>query len=316
MDVFEDADGEHVVEMVNDANIVVADDAAQVIEREYQGRVTVELDKNIAISGMLGDNGYRRRAVVRANRATADRRAFLLDDAQLDIADLLRETPDPATTFTDETTNMSAAYRAHALVYLQNEFRTYTRQVIEHVLQAHGHRLIPTERRLRQATRTPQADNRREDDVLRFYREMEGYELGNVNHRVRMMDMLRARAYAIDRAGNLGERLEGINYLGRHILDDHRPRVEWPAQIDEQFFRELQYLRNREAVDAHIVAETERYTAAQQGEVVACPICFEENIPDAYTVDCKSRADDTHGHVLCRACFTQHAKTQINERTF
>lgn len=34
MDVFEDADGEHVVEMINDAAIVVADDAAQVIERE------------------------------------------------------------------------------------------------------------------------------------------------------------------------------------------------------------------------------------------------------------------------------------------
>ena len=34
MDVFEDADGEHVVEMINDARIVDVDDAARVIDRE------------------------------------------------------------------------------------------------------------------------------------------------------------------------------------------------------------------------------------------------------------------------------------------
>ena len=112
------------------------------------------------------------------------------------------------------------------------------------------------------------------------------------------------------------ERLEGIDYIGRHIVPE-RELVDWPVQIDEQFFRELQYLRNREAIDAHIVREAESYAIAQrEGGGVVCPICLEENIPEAYMLDCKTPADDTHGHVICRACFTRHANTQINERKF
>ena len=226
---------------------------------------------------------------MRANRAIVERRALLLDDAQLDIADLLRETPDPATTFTDETKTTSAAYRLHAIVWLQNEFRTYTRQVIEHVFGAHGHHLVPADRRLRDAVRVPAV--------------VPGQQTAAQAARKRRL--------------KVGDRLQGVDYVGRHFFSARRPEVEWPAQIDEQFFRELRYLRNREAVDAHIEVEKARYTGAQQdGEVASCPICLEENIPDAYTVDCKSRADDTHGHVLCRACLTQHANTQINDRTF
>jgi len=290
---------------------------------------------------MLGQDGYRRRADVQARRAVDERRGLLLDDAHMDIGDLLLETPDPASTFNDETRVMPASYREHTVVHLANEFPQLTRAVIVHILEQHAHVLLPAERQLRALV----ARESEEPPAVGYAAAPDGRFAGHpaieqwdwvgemyAHHGMPPCDWARARQahrervygrhfvdmldrHPLRRHRARRRRLPGVVFAGAHFTDAPREPIAWPAVIDEQFFRELRYLRNHVAVDVHRALEIVRYADAQStGPTVTCPICLEETIPEERMFECRAPVDTTHGHAICRACLRQHANTLINER--
>jgi TRIAD3 protein (E3 ubiquitin-protein ligase RNF216) len=84
-----------------------------------------------------------------------------------------------------------------------------------------------------------------------------------------------------------------------------------PAEVDEMFYDELTFILHRE--DIISVAEAarnsleERYEAAQQaGELVSCPCCFEDTLPE-HQVACVS------GHAFCKDCVQKAMEVALGQ---
>uniref|UniRef100_A0A914XNE5 RING-type domain-containing protein n=1 Tax=Plectus sambesii TaxID=2011161 RepID=A0A914XNE5_9BILA len=199
------------------------------------------------------------------------RRDDFLDSTRFDVDEFFRVFDDPEVYFCDLTRKVSNSYVKHALVFLMNTFMHMRREFFQYMLEQHANHLLPA------------------------YREIQAVEANNTPQRGRPSN--KRRHFPVSQYVTAAERRE-----------EPEP---WPEELDEGFFREVQFITNEAKIHAHmenrrVVRENRLSQARQSGELVECPICLNEECLPEEMFSCSQSE-----HSFCRDCVRQHSETQL-----
>uniref|UniRef100_A0A914X847 RING-type domain-containing protein n=1 Tax=Plectus sambesii TaxID=2011161 RepID=A0A914X847_9BILA len=199
------------------------------------------------------------------------RRDDFLDSTRFDVDEFFRVFDDPEVYFCDLTRIVSNSYVRHALVFLMNTFMHMRREFLQYMLEQHANHLLPA------------------------YREIQAVEANNTPIRGRPSN--KRRHFPVSQYVTGAERRE-----------EPEP---WPEELDEGFFREVQFITNEAKIHAHmenrrVVREDRLSQARQSGELVECPICLNEECLPEEMFSCSQSE-----HSFCRDCVRQHSETQL-----
>ena len=124
----------------------------------------------------------------------------------------------------------------------------------------------------------------------------------------------------IDKAIQMsGPRLQQVYKFVKHVDSQDmstytrtvRPQQSMPAEVEEVFYDELLFILHREEIVSMDVAARislqERYEAAKHsGELVTCPCCFEDIVPEEQVM-CAS------GHGFCQDCLQKSMEVALGQ---
>uniref|UniRef100_A0A914V487 RING-type domain-containing protein n=1 Tax=Plectus sambesii TaxID=2011161 RepID=A0A914V487_9BILA len=228
------------------------------------------------------------------------RRQEFLSEHLFDVADFLIVFNEPETYFTDQTRAVSQLYINHCNVYLMNSYPNMHEVYLMRILGEHNNHLLPTIRALEGA-----------DDQEEIARSSPRGRRGRRNS---TNGPARGQTPAALRRKSRPRKQRVQNHeIFLPVGQDRLQPLPWPDEIDENFFRELQYYTNKHLIEEHLARKRDdrqrRIEAARAAnDLEECACCFcDDNLPEDM-VACESGA-----HKFCRGCVVQHANTQVGD---